>query len=96
MRSICRYESLEEHELGDDASGSGSHGQLPNGGGLTGPELLAELKREVTKQVIAESRQVIPLGLPWSCQMHRAHRNMALTHQNRIMIAMLTCERAFV
>ena len=59
MRSICRYESLEEHELGDDASGSGSHGQLPNGGGLTGPELLAELKREVTKQVIAESRQVI-------------------------------------
>jgi hypothetical protein len=53
-----RYESLEGHELGDDASGSGSHGQTAGDGGLRGAELLAELKREVTKQVIVESRQV--------------------------------------
>ena len=56
--STCRYESLEEHELGDEAGGSRSHGQDSSDGGLRGAELLAELKREVTKQVIAESRQV--------------------------------------
>ena len=58
--SLSRYESLEEHELGDDdPSGSGYHDG--NGGdtgaALRGAELLAELKRDVTKQVIGESRE---------------------------------------
>ncbi len=59
--TLHRYESLEEHELGDDdPSGSGYHNGDggDTGAALRGAELLAELKRDVTKQVIGESREV--------------------------------------
>ena len=60
VQLLHRYESLEEHELGDDdPSGSGYHdGDGGTDAALRGAELLAELKRDVTKQVIGESRAV--------------------------------------
>jgi len=76
VQTLRRYESLEEHDLGDDdPSGSGyRNGEGGDtGAALRGAELLAELKRDVTKQVIGESREVRLLRAAASVSVRRFH-----------------------